>query len=67
MYKTFLERHTLNSNPRFATDLVTVRAEGYLLFVAACSPPCPHHRVDLVAGSLLLLVVVVLVVTGSLI
>jgi hypothetical protein len=61
LYKTFLERHTINSNPRFATDLRTAGVEGSILLVAAC--PCP--RVDLVAGSLLLLVIVV-VVAGSL-
>jgi uncharacterized membrane protein len=69
MYNTFLERHTINSNPRFATDLLTTGAEGSLLLIAACSPPRPHPRVDLVAGSLLLLVVVVIiivVVAGSL-
>jgi hypothetical protein len=67
LYKTFLERHTINSNPRFATDLRIAGAEGYLLLVAAYSPPRPRPRVDLVAGSLLLLVVVVVVVvTGSL-
>jgi hypothetical protein len=57
LYKRFLKRHTINSNPRFATDLVTIGAEGSLL-VAACSPPHPRprHRVDLMAGSLLLLV-----------
>jgi hypothetical protein len=39
-----------------------------LLLVDACSPPCAHPRVDLVAGSLLLLllVIVVVVVAGSL-
>jgi hypothetical protein len=41
--------------------------EGSLLLVAACSPPRPRPRVDLVAGSLLLLlVVVVVIVVGSL-
>jgi hypothetical protein len=62
LYNTFLERHTINSNPRFGTDLRTAGAEGSLLLVAACSPPSPHPRVDLVAGSLLLLVVVVIVI-----
>jgi hypothetical protein len=62
LYKTFLERHTINSNPRFATDLRTAGAEGSLLLVAACSPPRPRPRVDLVAGSLLLLLVIVVVV-----
>jgi hypothetical protein len=62
---TFLERHTINSNPRFATDLRTAGAKGSLLLVAACSPPHPHPRVNLVARSLLLLVVVI-VVDGSL-
>jgi hypothetical protein len=63
----FLERHTINSNPRFTTNLRTVEAEGYLLLVASCSPPRPHPRVYLVAGSLLLLVaVIVIVVAGSL-
>jgi hypothetical protein len=66
LYKTFLERHTINSNPRFATDLVTVGEEGSLLLVAACSPPHPRPRIDLMAGSLLLLLVVVVVVAGSL-
>jgi hypothetical protein len=66
LYKTLLEWHTINSNPRFATDLVTVGAEGSLLLVAACSLPHPHPRVDLVVGSLLLLVVVIVVITGSL-
>jgi hypothetical protein len=42
--------------------LVTVGAEGSLLLVVVCSPPCP--RLDLVAGSLLLLVVVIII--GSL-
>jgi hypothetical protein len=59
LYKTFLERHTINSNPRFTTDLRTARAEGSLLLVASYSPPRPRPRVDVVAGSLLLLVVVV--------
>jgi hypothetical protein len=40
------------------------RAEGYLLLVAACSPPRPRPLVDLVAGSFLL--VVVIIVAGSL-
>jgi hypothetical protein len=62
LYKTFLERHTINSNPRFATDLRTAGAEGSLLLIAACSLSCPRPRVDLVAGSLLLLVVVVVFV-----
>jgi hypothetical protein len=67
LYKTFLERHTINLNPRFATDLRTARVEGSLLIVAACLPPRPRPRVDLVVESLLLLVVVVvIVVTGSL-
>jgi hypothetical protein len=61
LYKTFLEPHTINSNPRFATDLRTARAEGSLLLVVACSPPGSCPRVDLVAGSLLLLAVVVVV------
>jgi hypothetical protein len=59
-------QHTINSNPRFATDLVTVRAEGSLLLDAACSPPRPCPHFDLVAGSLLLLVVIVVVIVGSL-
>jgi hypothetical protein len=59
LYKTFLERHTINSNPRFATDLRIAEAEGSLFLVATCSPPGSCPRVDLVAGSLLLLVVVV--------
>jgi hypothetical protein len=65
LYKTFLERHTINSNPRFATDLRTAEVEGSILLVAACSLPRPHPRVDLMAGSLLLLFFVV-VVAGSL-
>jgi hypothetical protein len=41
--------------------------EGSLLIVAACLPPRPRPRVDLVVESLLLLVVVVvIVVTGFL-
>jgi hypothetical protein len=64
LYKTFLEWHTINSNLRFATDLVTIGAQGSLLLVAACSPPRPHPRADLVAGSLLLVVVVL--IAGSL-
>jgi hypothetical protein len=43
----YLERHTINSNPRFATDLRTAGAEGSLLLVAAYSPPRPRPRVDL--------------------
>jgi hypothetical protein len=66
LYKTFLERHTINSNPRFATDIHTAGAEGSLLLVAAYSPPRPRPHIDLVAGSLLLLLVVVVVVAGSL-
>jgi hypothetical protein len=42
---TFLEQHTINSYPRFATVLRTAGAEGSLLFVAACSPPRPHPRI----------------------
>jgi hypothetical protein len=69
LYKTFLERHTINSNPRFATDLRTAGAKGSLLLVVACSPPHPHPCVDLVVGSLLLLLLlllVVIIVAGSL-
>jgi hypothetical protein len=66
LYKTFLERHTINSNLRFATDLRTAGAEGSLHLVATCSPPRPCPHVNLVAGSLLLLVVVVVIVAGSL-
>jgi hypothetical protein len=69
LYKTFLERHTINSNPRFATDLRTAGAKGFLLLVVACSPPHPHPCVDLVVGSLLLLLLlllVVIIVAGSL-
>jgi hypothetical protein len=57
---------TLNSNPRFATDLVTVGAEESLLLIASCSPPLPHPRFKLMAGSLLLLVIIVAIVVGSL-
>jgi hypothetical protein len=64
LHKTLLERHTINSNPRFATNLRTAAVEGSLLLVATCSPPCPRPRVDLVAGSLLLLVVVVVATVG---
>jgi hypothetical protein len=39
--------------------------EGSLLLVAACSPPRPCPRVDLVAGSLLLLVVVVVIAAAA--
>jgi hypothetical protein len=39
--------------------------EGSLLLVAACSPPRPCPRVDLVAGSLLLLVVVVIAAAAA--
>jgi hypothetical protein len=69
LYKIFIERHTINSTPRFATDIRTVEAEGYLLLAATCSSPCHHTRVDLMAGSLFLLVVVIVVivvVAGSL-
>jgi hypothetical protein len=70
LYNTFLESYAINSNPRFATDLRTAGAEGSLLLVAACSPPYPHPRVNLVVGSLLfqvvIVVVVVIVVAGSL-
>jgi hypothetical protein len=60
LYKTFLERHTINSNPRFATNLVTAGVEGSLLLIAACSLSRPHPSVDLVAGSLLLLLLLLL-------
>jgi hypothetical protein len=66
LYKIFLERHTINSNPRFANDLHTAGAEGPLLLVAACSPPRPCPHIVLVAGFLLLLLVIVVVVVGSL-
>jgi hypothetical protein len=65
LYKIFLEQYTINSNPRFTTDLRIVGAEGSLLLVVACSLPRPRPRVDLVAGSLLLLVVVVFVVVAA--
>jgi hypothetical protein len=73
LYKTFLEWHTINSNPRFAFDLGTA-GEGSLLLVATCSPSRLRPRVNLMAGSLLLLLVVVagslllllVVVAGSL-
>jgi hypothetical protein len=60
-----IHRHTINSNPRFATDLCTAGVEGSLLLVAACSPPRPCPRVDLVARSLLLLVIVVVVTAAA--
>jgi hypothetical protein len=65
LYKTFLEQYTINSNPRFTTDLVTVGAKGSLLLAVACSPPRHHPHIDLVTGSLLLLLVVI-VIAGSL-